>query len=101
MARSTQGSGKTPSYSSETTEAAGLSRRKFLGGAGQHDAGTIIVRKHHGSFEGAVGRDHRAGADFPDPLAQRAGWIRRIRTVLDKLPRTDQIVVIDAEGKRA
>jgi len=35
MARSTQGSGKTPSYSSESTEAAGLSRRKFLGGAGK------------------------------------------------------------------
>ena len=43
MARSTQGSGKTPSYSSEHTEAAGLSRRKFLDGAGKFAAAGALV----------------------------------------------------------
>lgn len=43
MARSTQGSGKTPSYSSEHSEAAGLSRRKFLGSAGKAAAAGALV----------------------------------------------------------
>ncbi|WP_051748055.1 cholesterol oxidase substrate-binding domain-containing protein [Nevskia soli] len=43
MARSTQESGKTPSHSPETTEATGLSRRKFLGGAGKAAAAGALV----------------------------------------------------------
>jgi len=58
MARSTQGSGKTPSYSSENTEAAGLSRRKFLGSAGKAAAAGALVGWLPAFRIGAAEADH-------------------------------------------
>ena len=57
-------------------------------GAGQHDAGAVVVREQHGPLEGAGGHDDAAAADLPQPLAHGA---------IHGLHRCDEAVVIHPE----
>ena len=71
-----------------------------LGGAGQHDAGTIIVRKYHGPFDGARCQHYLLRAHLPKPLA-RLGWIRCGEVVGDALRERHEIADAHREQPNA
>ena len=69
-------------------------------GAGQHDAGTVVVAEHQRALDGA-GRNHASfGVDAPQALARLV--LRRHRhVVVDALQRRIGAVVVDAEHRGA
>ena len=63
----------------------GASRR------GQHDARTIVARKHQRPFDGAGGQHHACRTHLPQPLAWHVGSRRR-QVLRDPLVQADQVV---------
>ena len=65
-------------------------------GAGQHDAGTIVVAEHQRPLDRAGSNDATPGEDAPEPLA-RLVRRRRRHVIVDALERGIGAVVVDAE----
>ena len=76
-------------------------KRVLHRGAREHDARPVAIGEEQRALEGARRRDHRAGADLPQPLAEHAlGEIGRPFGT-QALDGAHEVVVVDAEGERA
>ena len=73
-----------------------------LGGAGQHDAGPVVVAEHQRAFVRAGGQHDPPRADVPQPLARQAGRALAGRQVVGQaFQRGQRVAVVIAEDRGA